>query len=250
MLQAFGYPLGAGLALGVFGLVFIMLRRRKTGQTLLLLAVAWLWLWSTPVFSDWLRLSLESRYPMLSAEQAPAAEAIVVLGGAFSHHESWPYPDMSSNADRYWHGARLYHAGKAPLVILSGGRMPGRGPGLTDAGAGALFLADLGVPPQAIVVEERALTTRGNAVEVAAILQARGIEDFLLVTSARHMRRSEAAFRSLGLNPVPLATDFTVGTPLRRDLRRWLPDAVALAGASRAAHEYVAYLIYQRRGWL
>ena len=249
MLQAFGYPLGAGLALGLFGLLLQLLRQRKTGLALLFLALAWLWLWSMPVFSDWLRLSLESRYPMLSAEQAPRARAIVVLGGAFSHHESWPYPNMSSNGDRYWHGARLYHAGKAPLVILSGGRTPGRGPGLTDAGAGALFLADLGVPPEAIVVEERALTTRGNAVEVAAVLQALGIDDFLVVTSAVHMRRSEAALRAVGLNPIPIATDFQVRTPIRRDLRRWLPSAAALANSSRVVHEYLGLQVYRMRGW-
>ena len=249
MLQAFGYPLGAGLALGVFGLLLMLLRQRKTGQIFIFLALAWLWLWSTPAFSDWLRLTLESRYPMLSAEQVPRADAIVVLGGAFSHHQNWPYPNMSSNGDRYWHGARLYHAGKAPLVILSGGRTPGRGPGLTDAGAGALFLADLGVPAEAIVVEDRALTTRGNAVEVAAMLQARGIDDFLLVTSARHMRRSEAAFRAVGLDPIPVAADFQVRTPLQHNPRRWLPNASSLANASRAAHEYVGYWIYRRRGW-
>lgn len=249
MLQAFGYPLGSGLALGLFGLVLLALRRRASGTTALTVTLAWIWLWSTPVFSDWLRLSLEGRYPMLSAEQAPQASAIVVLGGAFSHRQEWPYPNMSSNADRYWHGARLYHAGRAPLVILSGGRMPGRGPGLTDAGAGALFLADLGVPAEAIVIEERALTTRGNAVEVAEVLRDRGIDDFLLVTSALHMRRSEAAFRAVGLDPIPVAADFQVATPVRRDLRRWLPNASSLANASRAAHEQVGYRIYRLRGW-
>ncbi|MGY6555535.1 MAG: YdcF family protein [Wenzhouxiangella sp.] len=249
MLQAFGYPLGAGLVLGWFGVTLLLMGRRKAGGSALLIALGWLWVWSMPVFSDWLRGSLENRYPMLSAEQAPPAGAIVVLGGAFSHHQDWPYPNMSSNADRYWHGARLYHAGRAPLVILSGGRMPGRGAGLSDAGAGALFLADLGVPAEAILLEERALTTRGNALETAALLQAHGIEDFLLVTSALHMRRSEAAFRAVGLDPIPVATDFQVRRPIRRDLRRWLPDASALASASRAAHEYVGYWIYRLRGW-
>lgn len=249
MLQAFGYPLGAGLALGLLGLLLLTLRRRRSGTTLLALSLAWLWIWSTPAFSDWLRLGLESRYPMLTAEQAPQAAAIVVLGGAFSHQQDWPYPNMSSNADRYWHAARLYHAGRAPLVILSGGRTPGRGPGLTDAGAGALFLADLGVPADAIWLEERALTTRGNAVEVAEVLREQGLEDFLLVTSALHMRRSEAAFRAVGLNPMPVATDFQVRMPQRSGLRRWLPNASALAGASLAAHEYVGHFTYRLRGW-
>ena len=250
MLTALFYPLGLGLLLAGFGLLLAALSRRRAGLALVGLAFVWLWVWSMPVFADWLRLSLEGRYPRLAAEEVLTAEAIVVLGGAFSHQHDWPYPDMSSSADRYWHGARLYHAGRAPLLILSGGRMPGRGPGLSDAAAGAVFLADLGVPAEALLLDERALTTRGNAVEVAELLQARGITRILLVTSALHMRRSEAAFRALGLDPLPVATDFEVRTPIRRDFRRWLPNAAALAGATRAAHEYVGWWVYRVRGWV
>lgn len=249
MPRVFFYPLGLGLVLGLVGLVLLALRRRRPGAGLLGLALAWLWVWSMPVFSDWLTLSLEGRYPHWSADEAPQAQAIVVMGGAFSHQQGWPYPDISSSGDRYWQAARLYHADRAPLVFLSGGRMPGRGPGLTDAAAGGLFLADLGVPASAIVLEERALTTRGNAVHMAGLLEAGGIERFLLVTSAMHMRRAEAAFRAVGLEPVPVATDFQVRVPIRRHWRRWLPSASALAGSTRAVHEYVGFWVYRLRGW-
>jgi uncharacterized SAM-binding protein YcdF (DUF218 family) len=249
VLRAFFYPLGAGLSLGLVGLLLLILNRRRFGSGLAALALIWLWVWSMPVFADWLVLSLEGRYPKMAAEQAPQASAIVVLGGAFSHQSDWPYPDMSSSADRYWHAARLFHAGRAPLVILSGGRAPGRGPGMTEASAGAVLLADLGVPAGAIVLEERALTTRGNALEVAELLEGKEIKQFLLVTSAAHMRRSEAAFRAVGLDPLPVATDFTVREPIRSHWLRWLPGASALAASSRAVHEYVGYFAYRMRGW-
>lgn len=187
---------------------------------------------------------------MLTAEEAPTAEAIVVLGGAFAHFEPWPYPNASAAVDRYWHAARLYHAGRAPVVILSGGRTPGRGPGMTEAQAGMVFLADLGVPATAILLEEQSLTTRGNAVHVAELLAEHQFQDILLVTSALHMRRSMASFRAVGLEPLPAATDFEVRSTQGRALRRWLPSTSALASSTRACHEVLGLWVYTTRGWV
>ena len=106
------------------------------------------------------------------------------------------------------------------------------------------------MPDSALLLEERALTTRQNAVHVQDLLDAQGIDSFLLVTSALHMRRSEASFRALGLDPLPMATDFEVRPSPARGWRRWRPSASALAGSTRAWHEHVGYWQYRRRGWI
>ncbi|MGY6629503.1 MAG: YdcF family protein [Wenzhouxiangella sp.] len=244
------YPLGLGLAALILGLGVLAMRWRRSGWSLIALAVVWLWLWSTPALSDFLRGGLERQYPSMAAEQVPSADVIVVLGGAFSHDPSWIYPDVNAHADRYWHAARLFHAGKSSKIMVSGGRSPGLGPGLTEAAAGALFLRNLGVPGEAVLLEDRALTTRQNAVYVSRLLEAHDVESFLLVTSALHMRRSEAAFRALGLDPIPVATDFEIRPHRNRGWRRWRPSANALAGNTRAWHEHVGYWTYRRRGWI
>ena len=237
------YPLGTALVLLVLGLALLVVDRRRLGFGLALAGLGWVWLWSTPVFSDWVRGTLERPWIQFAAEEVPEAEAIVVLGGAFSHSAPWPYPNASSSVDRYWHAARLYRAGKAPLVIVSGGRTSGLGPGLTEAASGRLFLLDMGVPASAIVVEDQALTTRGNAWYVAEMLEQRGIERFLMVTSALHMRRSVLAFEAVGLEPIPVATDFEV-RPGPWRFQRLLPSASALAASTRAVHEIVGYWVY------
>ena len=225
----------------------MLLRWRRVGVVLVVLGLGWLWLWSTPVFSDWVRGWLEGQYANVAVEAVPEARAIVVLGGALSHEAPRPYPDLSGSADRYWHGARLFHASKGELVMLSGGRSPGRPPGLTEAEAGAIFLEDLGVPREAMRLDRAALTTRENAINVAAMLEEEGIERFLLVTSALHMRRSEAAFRAVGLDPIPVATDFEVSEATsNRRITRWIPSASALSASTRAVHEIVGYWVY---GW-
>ncbi len=250
LLSGLVYPLGTSVfLLGAGVLALLFLPRRRIGQALVLLGFVWLWVWSMPLVSDWARGSLETPWAQFSIEASPQAEVIVVLGGAFSHQADRSFPNAGSAVDRYWHTARLFHAGKAPRIIVSGGRSPGRGQGMTEAEAGRLFLLDLGVPEGAILLEDEALTTRGNAVFVAELLEQQSIEGLLLVTSALHMRRSVAAFRAVGLDPVPVATDFEVSSG-ELGLRDFLPSAAALSSSTRAVHEWVGYWVYWWRGWV
>jgi len=250
LLSALVYPLGTCVLLLILGiLALIIFKRRRAGLAFALAGFGWLWLWSMPVFSDWARGSLERDWVQLSAAEVAPVDVIVVLGGGFSHKTGRPYPNAGSAVDRYWHAARLFHAGKAPQIIVSGGRSPGRGPGMTEAAAGRAFLLDLGVPADSIVVEPEALTTRGNAFQVAELLGQGDVDQLLLVTSALHMRRSKAAFRAVGLDPLPAATDFEVSKDALV-LRDFLPSAAALAGSTRAVHEWVGYWVYWWRGWV
>ena len=249
-LSLLAYPLGAAFALGLVGLLLQLFGRWRSGWVVILLALTWLWIWSMPVTSDTLRASLENRYAYLPVEAVPVADAIVVLGGAFSGDSSWPYPSASGSVDRYWHGARLFHAGRADTVVLSGGRNPLRPQNPTEAESGAVFLRDMGVPDSALLLDNASRTTRDHVRYLDGVLEERGLERLLVVTSATHMRRAEAVFRRAGLDIHPVATDFSVGTDPVIGARRYLPSAEALGGSTRAVHEYLGYWFYRLRGWV
>ena len=100
----------------------------------------------------------------------------------------------------------------------------------------------------AVLLETDSATTRGNAVYTAQLLEDRGLERVLLVTSALHMERALATFRAAGVEAWPAPTDFEV-EPLPPDLLRWLPDAQALADSTRALKEYLGLWVYRWRGW-
>jgi uncharacterized SAM-binding protein YcdF (DUF218 family) len=180
----------------------------------------------------------------------PRADAVVVLGGAFTADASWPYPSASGSVDRYWHAARLYHAGRAGRVLLSGGRDPHRPANPTEAQSGALFLIDMGVPAEHLILDNEARTTQQHVEKIAQLLEEHGLKSFLLVTSATHMRRAEAVFRAGGLDPIPVATDFSVVTDPVVKVRRYLPSVGGLMGSTCAVHEYVGYWFYRLRGWI
>ena len=249
VLSLFIHPLSLGLlVLAASGVVTYWWKR--IGLAGIVLGLLIIWIPATPVFSDWLRGTLESRYPPASVEQAPPADAIVALGGAIgAPTPPRVYPDLNGASDRLWHAARLYQAEKAPYVIASGGTMPWKDQRFREAPAMQDLLTSWGVPADSVLLESTSANTYENATHTAEIVEKRGVGRVLLVTSALHMRRALATFRSVGVDAVPVATDYQVvqGSTTLLDL---LPSAGALDGSTAAIREYVGYIVYDWRGWI
>lgn len=236
-------PLGTALVVAVLGLL-LQRRARRTGTTLVVLALAWLWLWSTPAASEALRERVERPYPPVAAESLPRADAIVLLGGALAPAAPGRiYPDLGSAADRIWHAARVFRAGKAPLLLASGGSdlAVAQVPEARDM---AGLLVQLGVPADAIVQEDRSRTTGENARFSAPLLRARRVQSILLVTSALHMPRAVAEFERTGFRVIPATTDHA--QPQYTGVQLWLPDADALDDSARAIKEVVGRAALRR----
>ena len=191
-----------------------------------------------PVASQWLTSQIENEIPQVPIAAVPHAQAIVVLGGTVSPPSGKSTEINLGRAGRVWYAARLFHAGKAPMVLLSGGGDLEH-QAFSEARAMAVFLQDLGVPGQAIALEEASRNTRENAAFSAALLKARGIEHILLVTSALHMPRALVLFKAQGLQVTPEPTDFGAGREPPSGLLAWLPDAGALNGSALAMKELV-----------
>ncbi len=170
-------PLGTALLLWLVALGLWRLPRvRLRAVAWVLAALGWLWLlvWSLPVASHALRAQLEGAYPPLELAQVSQAQAIVLLGGGIRPGErTGQMPDLLDAADRVWLAARLYKAGKAPQVLVSGGS--DRAVYATsEAQAMRELLLDMGVPDAALVHEGDSRNTRENAIFSAWVLRERG----------------------------------------------------------------------------
>ncbi len=233
-------PLGTALLLGLFavivGLVAHRVWLRRLGWLAGVFAVGWLWLWSTPLSSEALRGWIEDQAGPRVLAEVPASEVMVVLGGGVSGPRlpRRPDPDLNAAGDRLWHAARVYHAGKARRIIVSGGEAP-TGDG-SEAESMRLFLLDMGVPDRVIALEGGSGNTAGNAALTAELLAGEGIDEVILVTSALHMPRARALFEGAGLAVIPAAADFEV-IEIPFSLFRLIPDTNALNGSSRAMKE-------------
>lgn len=244
------YPLGLGLLLATLALLLFRIGCQRSGLTTLGSGVCILWMFAMPPVADHMVAALERPWPQMPVEGLPKSDAVLVLGGAFNTgNGQFLYPTTGGSVDRYWHAARIYRAGRVPRVILSGGRLPHRTSGLTEAGAGAIFLADMGVPREAMILEDRALSTRGHMEELGPLLAEHGINSLLVVTSASHMRRSLATLSDLDVVIVPAATGYTAFEEPGFRLRRLLPSVGALSRSTRALHEHLGLFYYRIRGW-
>ncbi|HEX7385660.1 MAG TPA: YdcF family protein [Castellaniella sp.] len=241
-------PLNLSVTLLVVATLLLIVRWRKTASLLVALAIAWITFWSVPSSSLWAGGMLEQRYPHQAADALPVSQAIVVLGGnTLGGRRNWFEPYNGKTAIlRTDTAAQLYHAGRAPLIIVSGAALDG---GRSEASAMAAALEHNGVPSTDIVEENHSLTTHQNAFYTAQILRKRGITHFLLVTSALHMPRAMASFQGQGLSPTAAASPPQIVVPDEPDFSFWLPDLHTLNASRSIVKEYLGMLVYWVRGW-
>ena len=249
ILTLLAMPLGIVFGAGVLALVALGFNRRRIAAGLLAFALVWLWIWSTPLVSNVIVGSLFDQYSLRRVEDLPAADAIVLLsGGAQPISKYRVYPSLGVTSDRVWHAARVYHAGKAPLIIASGGNLWRTPDKQSEADTMRIFLEALGVPDAAILVEGSSRTTHENAAFTAKLAAERGIKRVLLVTAAWHMPRAEATFRRVGLEVVPVPTDYA-RRHIEIGILTILPDVRKLKSSTLALKEYLGFLVYWLRGW-
>lgn len=207
--------------------------------------LALLYVSSTPLMATWLARTLERQVPFLPAEEAPKADAIVVLGGgqqghATDHGRSHLF--MHHAGDRLETGLRAFHAGKAPLLVLGGGSIP-----LPDRPLVGDFLrrvaVERGVPDAAIVSCGPANYTTDEMAQLAEAMRARGVRSVLLCTSALHMPRARRIVEALGFRVTCLPCDFeTLGAAERLHPLLLVPRGLALAQTENCLKEWLGLL--------
>ncbi|HLT99399.1 MAG TPA: YdcF family protein [Burkholderiaceae bacterium] len=242
-------PLNLGIALLVLATLLFILRRRRLASFLAASGVAWVLFWSLPASSLWAGGHLEQLYPYHPPDALPQTEAIVVLGGSTaSNRPNWfePY-DRTTTVARVDTAAELYHADRAPIIIVSGAALEGS---VSEAQIMANALRQQGVPAEAIVQESESLTTYENAVYTARILKERNIDRILLVTSALHMPRAMGVFRKQQVDALPAGSPPQIVVPEDPAFSFWLPSMQVLSASRSVVKEYVGMLVYWLRGWL
>lgn len=146
-------------------------RTRLTRRLLLVLGIFFV-----IIGLGWLMLPLAGHY--LVVDQEPErVDVIVVLSG--------------DRGERMDHGIRLFHAGVADRIIVSGGPVYRE---LTAADLMFEHASDLDVPAACIIKEGRARDTRENALYVKALMETYGFKSAVVVSSPYHMRRVQLVF--------------------------------------------------------
>ena len=245
----FTSPVFVAMVMFVVAFAAALLRRKRTALWLAGIAALWCLFWSSPATYRWLASGLEMQFPVVKAEDAPQADMIVILGGGIGcNTNEYPYAEMWTSADRVWHGARLYRAGKAPFVHITGDEV---------GFAQAQLLQDFGVPKEAIVMdlarntEEEAKAISSFMFQVSGDKPETAKPKVLLVTSAWHMRRAKLMFEKYApeIEVVPAATDYEalVRCGWKSGFSLWdlIPNAEMMFQSSYMIKEIIGYWGYR-----
>ncbi|MGA0534245.1 MULTISPECIES: YdcF family protein [Hansschlegelia] len=232
----------------LFGLVMLVLRRRRLGvgalavSATLLLAFGW-----APVGAAGV-LVLENRFPQPRIEEP--ITGVIMLGGAVDTHISADRRAAALNegAERLTATAALARLHPQAKIFLSGGanHLLQSQP-LTESRIARELLVAIGVPPDRIFSEELSRTTLENGARSAEALKPVSGERWLLVTSASQMPRAVASFRAAGFAVIPYPVDYrTQGSADLSRPTRSISEGLELSDL--AAHEWVGLLAYWALG--
>jgi uncharacterized SAM-binding protein YcdF (DUF218 family) len=164
------------------------------------------------------------------------ADAIVVFAGGVGESGR----AGGGAQERLKQAVDLYKAGYAPWMILSSGYVYS----LREAEVMQATAISLGVPPSAIVLEQRAANTYENVRFVDEILSDHHWTRILLVSSPYHMRRALLVWhrQAPGVTVVP-----TPAPESEFDLHQ---RGASFEQVRAILQEYLAIAAYWRRGWL
>lgn len=231
-------PLGISITLLIIGWSLLFFRRRfREAKVLLIAGIAVLVISGIGPVANFLAEPLESRYPVLTANNLPRnISHVVVLGGGLAGDDKDLANASLSRASlaRLIEGIRIYRKCPGSKLILSGG---------SESEVMAEMARSLGVKGDDMVRENNSPDTESQARLVKPLV---GDKNFVLVTSAIHMQRAVGLFRKEGMEPVAAPTDFFPKG--RGDPLRYLPRSSALAKSDAALHEYLGIAWSKLRG--
>jgi len=235
--------------LAILGVAALFTRFWRAGRTLLITAIAAYVICGFGPVGTLLIRPLENRFPK-PPEAMAAPYGIIVLGGGFIA-EITNEREVTALAEE---GGRLTETAMLALrfpdarVVYSGGSSDALGEDRNEAHVARRFFGRLGIPPERIVLEDRSLNTDENARFSRALLDPKPGQQWLLVTSARHVPRAVGAFRRAGFDVVPYPTDYqTTGKAEELWTLRTRPGR-GITMVEDALHEWIGLVAYRLMG--
>lgn len=189
------------------------------------------------------------------ADIARPYEIGIVLGGMIGNNSGPDQVSFNQNGDRLFQTIELYQTGKIKKILISSGSGLLLHPEMREAVILRRYLERIGIPSQDILVEAMSRNTHENAVECSNLLTMLYGDpvkpEFLLITSASHLRRATACFKKQGLNVVPYSTTKRAA-PARRvwHYEMILPDPDALWQWKVFFHEVIGLAVYRVKGYV
>ncbi|MGY4675735.1 YdcF family protein [Ursidibacter arcticus] len=225
------------LILWLFSLILARFKFKKLSYLTTFSGIAILYIFSIPYTSQKLHDSLVTE-DNLTLEDYKSAQAIVLLGGGLRDSKEL-FAKLATNqiaAERVRYAAYLQKQTQLPLLIT--GSSPN---GTSEAAVMAQELKMFfDIPTEWI--EDKAKTTKENALFSKEILEKANVKKIILVTNQWHMMRAKLLFERAGFEVLPASVGAGI-TPATYGLNimYFMPQSGALHSNMHALKEWLGY---------
>ncbi|KAE9537163.1 hypothetical protein A1D25_10115 [Ursidibacter arcticus] len=225
------------LILWLFSLILARFKFKKLSYLTTFSGIAILYIFSIPYTSQKLHDSLVTE-DNLTLDDYKSAQAIVLLGGGLRDSKEL-FAKLATNqiaAERVRYAAYLQKQTQLPLLIT--GNSPN---GTSEAAVMAQELKMFfDIPTEWI--EDKAKTTKENALFSKAILEKANVKKIILVTNQWHMMRAKLLFERAGFEVLPASVGAGI-TPATYGLNimYFMPQSGALHSNMHALKEWLGY---------
>lgn len=137
------------------------------------------------------------------------SDTIIILGAKLIGHT--PSTILRLRLDE---GLRLYRAGYAPTIIVSGAQ--GKDEKISEAAGMQNYLINQGIPPEKILLDDQSFNTYQNLANSKIIMKEQGFKTAIIVSNSSHIRRSLVLAHNLGIQatgaPAPMSKNMYLTT--------------------------------------
>jgi uncharacterized SAM-binding protein YcdF (DUF218 family) len=173
----------------------------------------------------------------------------IIMGGMSGWNEDYQRLQFIATSDRVAQGIDLYQRGLVKKLIISGGTGSVKYPEDREAPHVKQYLVRWGIPAEDVLIDSTSRNTRENALHVKTLFYQPG-KQYLVITSASHMRRTLGCFRGLQMPVTPWPVDSKVTQKGRFKFSSLvLPNPGALLEWHVLLHEWLGFLGYKVAGY-
>ena len=198
---------------------------------------------SLPIVSNKLIFYLEKDYSIQDISTVSKADAIVVLSGmieVIKTNNNLDY-EFNDSIDRILSGIDLFKENKAPLLILTNGKLPWS-IGIPEGEYLKNFSIKYGIPEESILLTKNVQNTDQEAKSIKKLLNTNEA-NIILVTSAFHMPRAKKVFEAANIKVIPFAVDFR-NSANKVNFMDFIPSANSFRDTNHFVREMIGRLYY------
>ena len=169
-------------------------------------------------------------------------EAGILLGGFSDYDYIKNKHNFKKEADRLIYTLQLYNQGIIKNIFISGGNGNLFNNNYKESETIKDFLIQNKIDSNDIIIENQSRNTKENAINSAKLLDKKN--EYILITSAVHMKRSILCFENEGLKIIPFSVDNSMSYSSNKIEYILLPRARVLENWEDLIHEIIGYYVY------